>query len=42
MYQNIERTTIIDSIFHLVVLETINYVLKKQIETKQKIQVRNI
>lgn len=38
MYQNVDRSTICDSIFHLLTLESINYILNKKIENKQKIQ----
>ncbi len=37
MYQNIERTYIYDSIFHMLVLETFEYVFKKNIDSKQKV-----
>lgn len=38
MYQNIERSNIYDSIFHFMVLETMNYILKKDsLDIKQKI-----
>jgi len=30
MYQNIDRSNIYDTIFHLMVLETMNYILKKE------------
>ena len=36
MYQNIDRTNINDSIFHTLVLESINYILKKPMETRRK------
>jgi hypothetical protein len=39
MYQNSERTNISDSMFHFLILETINYILKKDIETKKKLLV---
>jgi hypothetical protein len=38
MYQNIDRNSISDTIFNMLVLETINYTLTKKIENKQKIQ----
>lgn len=37
MYQNIERQNIYDSIFHLLALETVNYILNKSIDIKQKL-----
>lgn len=38
MYQNIERSNIVDSFFHFLVLETVNYILKKEnMDTKQKL-----
>jgi hypothetical protein len=38
MYQNIERSNINDSIFHFLLLEAVNYILKKEgIEIKQKL-----
>ncbi len=38
MYQNVDRSNIYDTIFHLLVLETMNYILKKEnLEINQKI-----
>ena len=38
MYQSIDRTNVYDSIFHMLTLETINYILKKtNIDSKQKL-----
>lgn len=37
MYQNIDRSSIYDSMFHLLTLETINYILNKNLETRMKI-----
>ena len=37
MYQNIDRSSILDSSFHIMALETINYIINKNIETKAKI-----
>ncbi len=38
MYQNVDRSNIYDTIFHFMVLETMNYILKKEnLEIKEKI-----
>jgi len=37
MYQNIDRQNVHDSIFNLIALETINYILKKNLDMKQKL-----
>ena len=37
MYQNIDRSNICDSIFHMLTLESISYILNKKIENKQKV-----
>ncbi len=38
MYQ--DRVQVHDCMFHLIALETINYILSKQVETKQKTLVK--
>jgi hypothetical protein len=37
MYQNIDRQNIHDSMLHFLILESVSYILKKNIENKQKI-----
>ena len=38
MYQNIERSNIYDTIFHFMIFETLNYIIKKEnIEIKEKL-----
>jgi hypothetical protein len=42
MYQSNERGNINDTIFHFLVLETVNYILSKKIDLKQKLSVTHI
>lgn len=42
MYQSNERQNMHDTVFNFLILETINYILNKKIDSKQKSAVINI